>query len=73
MRYSQKVSFFLVSVVIVLAIFPRYSYAYLDPGTGSYIIQILLASFLGMLFSVKIFWVRIKEFFQKTFGRKTDE
>ena len=31
------------------------AYAYLDPGTGSYLFQLLLGAFLGILFSVRIF------------------
>ena len=38
--------------------------AYLDPGTGSYFIQILAASILGALLSFKLFWGRIKAFFR---------
>ena len=41
--------------------------AYIDPGTGSYIFQIFIAFLLGMLFSLKIFWNKIKYFFKKVF------
>jgi hypothetical protein len=36
--------------------------AYLDPGTGSYIIQILLATLLGLLFLIRKQWAQIKRF-----------
>ena len=32
------------------------AWAYLDPGTGSYILQILLGCLLGAAFTVKMFW-----------------
>ncbi|MFC2162427.1 hypothetical protein ACFLRF_01985 [Candidatus Altiarchaeota archaeon] len=35
--------------------------AYLDPGTGSLLIQALLASFIGILFTLKIYWRRIRQ------------
>ena len=38
-------------------------HAYLDPGTGSFVFQMLIASLLGALFTVKIFWQRLKNFF----------
>ena len=38
---------------------------YLDPGSGSYILQILLASLLGGFFVVKANWKRIKMMFKK--------
>ena len=37
---------------------------YLDPGTGSFIIQILLAGILGIAVAVRIYWKKIKNFFQ---------
>ncbi len=30
--------------------------AYLDPGAGSYLLQLLMAGFLGLMFSVKVYW-----------------
>jgi hypothetical protein len=43
---------------------------YLDPGTGSMLIQILLAALLGAGVAVKIFWRNIKAFFT---GKKASE
>lgn len=37
--------------------------AYLDPGTGSYVIQLLIAGLMGALFLVKLYWGKIKSFF----------
>jgi hypothetical protein len=39
--------------------------AYLDPGTGSFLIQLLIAGLLGAGFLVKTFWSRISMFFSK--------
>ncbi len=36
---------------------------YLDPGSGSLIIQLALAAVLGIGVAVKIFWSRIKTLF----------
>lgn len=38
---------------------------YLDPGTGSFLIQILLAGLLGIGVAVKVYWKKITEFFNK--------
>jgi hypothetical protein len=43
--------------------------AYLDPGTGSFLLQLLLATSLGALFLVKTFWGRIKGFFKRLFSK----
>jgi hypothetical protein len=42
--------------------------AYIDPGTGSYILQIGIAFLIGLAFSVKMFWKKISAFLRKTFG-----
>jgi hypothetical protein len=54
-------------IVLLLAffLFPREAHAYLDPGTGSYIIQIALAAIVGIGFGVRLFWGRIKSFFKR--------
>lgn len=44
--------------------------AYLDPGTGSMLIQIVLAVLLGAGVAVKIFWRNIKAFFT---GKKASD
>ena len=35
---------------------------YVDPGTGSYLLQMLLAGALGAGFAIKSYWVRIRTF-----------
>lgn len=36
---------------------------YLDPGSGSFLIQILIAAALGMAFMVRASWSKIKRWF----------
>ncbi len=43
--------------------------AYLDPGSGSYLIQILIAALLGGGFAIKAFWKQISAFFRKLFKK----
>lgn len=44
--------------------------AYLDPGTGAFIFQILIAGIVGFGFAIKLFWHSIKKFFLGLFGKK---
>lgn len=44
--------------------------AYIDPGSGSYIIQIIAATFLALSVAVATFWRRIRGFFGRVFSRK---
>jgi len=37
--------------------------AYLDPGTGSMLLQALIAALMGMGITLKIYWERIKNYF----------
>ena len=51
-------------------LFAGNAFAYLDPGTGSYIFQIVVAGLLGAMLSIRIFWTRIKLFLKNLFGKK---
>jgi hypothetical protein len=39
------------------------AHAYLDPGTGSMILQIILGGIAGLLVAGKLYWQRVKDFF----------
>ena len=60
-------SWFLLFALLIL--FPGVADAYLDPGTGSYILQILVGALLGGLFAIGIFWRRLVAFVRKLFTR----
>lgn len=45
-------------------------FLYIDPGSGSYLIQMLIAGILGSLFFLKNSWVKIKNFIT---GKKQSE
>jgi hypothetical protein len=42
---------------------------YLDPGTGSFLIQLALAGLLGALFVIKTYWEKIKSWLFSLTGR----
>jgi hypothetical protein len=63
MRLSRSLVNSVVLVGLLFLIFARDAHAYIDPGTGSYIFQLLLAGLLGAAFLVKIFWKNLKAFF----------
>jgi len=39
------------------------AFAYLDPGTGSIILQGIIATVAGMLVAGRLYWQRVKAFF----------
>jgi hypothetical protein len=58
--------------LFVATILPVTLSAYIDPGTGSYILQLLIAAFVGVSFTIKLFWKRIKKFFSPKKAEKTE-
>lgn len=50
-------------------------FAYLDPGAGSMILQMILAGLLGLSYTLKLYWRRILRFVRrdKTSEEPTEE
>jgi hypothetical protein len=46
---------------------------YIDPGSGSYIVQMIIAAVLGVSFFFKNFWLAIKSFFTGKKPAKKEE
>jgi hypothetical protein len=44
--------------------------AYIDAGTGSLLLQLLVGGVLGSLFIIKVFWRNLVSFVGRLFGRK---
>ena len=57
--------------LFLFLIFPTKVYAYLDPGTGSTIIQSIIAAMVAGAFALSGFWYKIKSFFKK--NKKKDK
>lgn len=61
-KQARSIAFF----IFLFTAFPIPAYAYVDPGTGSYILQILLAGLLAVPFAIKRYWVKIKNIFKSS-------
>lgn len=70
MKYTNNLTRLTVLFVMLFLAFPSYAYSYLDPGTGSYILQMILAALLGATFTIKNFWMRIKSYFINFLSKK---
>jgi len=44
---------------------------YIDPGSGSYLIQMIIAGVLGVAFFFKNIVFAVKHFFHRIFGKKS--
>ena len=68
----KKLAVILLSIFLVL-IFVNQSYAYIDPGTGSMLVQTVLAAIAAVSVSIGIFWHRIRSFLNRLFNRNRNE
>lgn len=59
----------LLVILCYLSFIPQ-AFAYLDPGSGSYMYQLIIGLFVGGLFSIKLFWQSLVSFFSNIFGKK---
>ena len=48
-------------------------FAYIDPGTGSMIIQMIIGGLVGTGIAVKVFWYRIKSALSPSFKRNNSD
>jgi hypothetical protein len=60
---KSKLLFF---VFILAFVIPQPASAYLDPGFGSMVWQMMAAALFGVAFTVKIYWIKIKNFFNRS-------
>ena len=83
-RHAKFRSVFVSSFIILLAINLCCSWAmgasertpsvaYLDPGTGSMVLQMIIAGLVGVSFFIKIYWGRLKTLLTKRSGPKEEE
>ena len=65
----MKVFFIILTSSIFSSIYPTYAFAYIDPGTGSIILQAIIAFIAGVIAYISFFWIKlknkIKNFIQK--------
>lgn len=52
--------FLVFNIITFIVIGTKDAYAYIDPGTGSFFFQTIVALVLGSLYVVKVYWVKIK-------------
>ena len=60
-----------ISIISFLFLFPVLdAFAYIDPGTGSIVIQAMIGALVGVGITLKIYWYKIKE---KLFKKNNDK
>ena len=61
---------FSLSCIVTLIIFPTKAFAYLDPGTGSIILQAILGFIAASITTISIYWTKFKSLISKLFNKK---
>lgn len=62
----------MISEIVHSHHFTQLVLAYVDPGTGSYLLQLLIATVLGGLFVIKTYWRRIIGFLFDKFSKRKE-
>ena len=76
LRHLTRAGRLAATLLVLAASFvavPKPVYAYIDPGTGSLVIQAVLVAVLTVGATVKVFWHQIKEKYRKLFNKNEQE
>jgi hypothetical protein len=63
---------FVLAVACMIALIAP-AHAYLDPGTGSFLLQMLVAGFLAAGATAKMYWFRVKSLFNSIVPPKKED
>ena len=68
-------NFFIYLSCNIIAIFliVTNAYAYLDPGTGSFILQAIIGFLAALSASFLYYWAKVKNFFLKLFKKNNND
>ena len=70
MKWPSLMSLRLTIFLLLFIFFTQDVHAYLDLGTGSYILQMLIAGIFGGILAIKIFWTKIKTTTKNIFSKE---
>lgn len=73
MKHRRSLSNAVVLAVVLLFVCGQHVHAYIDPGSGSYVLQLIVAGLLGAGVIVRIYWKRIKVSILRVFLRSQGE
>lgn len=56
-------------VIVWVTIFPSEAFAYLDPGTGSLVVQSVIAALAAVGYGLRLYWGRIRVWLKRPADR----
>ena len=72
-RFNKFTSKFVLFLLILGIIYPPQAHAYLDPNTGSMIIQAIIAGLATLGFTFNLWKDKVISFFKKEKGKNKNE
>jgi hypothetical protein len=72
-RIVKKIFFIYFSNIIAIFLIVTNAYAYLDPGTGSFILQAIIGFLAALSAGFLYYWTKVKNFFLKLFKKNNND
>tara|TARA_B100002051_G_scaffold207016_1_gene197981 strand:+ start:57 stop:287 length:231 start_codon:yes stop_codon:yes gene_type:complete len=69
----KKILIFFTYNIIAIFLIVSNAYAYLDPGTGSFILQAIIGFLAAVSAGFLYYWTKVKNFFLKLFKKKDND
>ena len=69
----KKILIYLISNTIAIFLVVTNAYAYLDPGSGSFILQAIIGFLAALSASFLYYWAKVKNFFLKLFKKNNND
>lgn len=70
MRYLRIAFSTSIMVGLLVLICAQDAFAYVDPGTGSYVLQLIMAGLLAAAFALKSYWRSVAAFLSRLLSKK---
>lgn len=69
----KKILIFFTYNIIAIFLIVSNAYAYLDPGTGSFILQAIIGFLAAVSAGFLYYWTKVKNFFLRLFKKKNND
>lgn len=57
----RNINWLVLGMIIIGGFYLQDAYAYIDPGSGSMMIQVIIGALVGVGITLKIYWYKFKE------------
>lgn len=72
-RFRIHLMELVIAMVSLIVVCSKPACAYIDPGTGSYVLQVVIASLLATAFVIKSAWGNIRRAVGRRFAKRVED